>query len=188
MTRRFTLLLLAVLSMSLGASTSAFAHPHPEDTGKATTVDRAVAVLQPIGGSGVTGTVHFIKQGEQVKVEGRITGLKPGKHGFHVHEYGDLTDMEAGKSAGSHYNPTDMPHGHQTDPKRHLGDLGNIEANEAGVATFEFTDPLLQLSGPYSIVGRGLVVHAEPDKFTQPQGDAGDRAAVGVIGIAQPNQ
>lgn len=188
MSRRFTLLLFAVLATSPGFAATAFAHPHPEDTGKATTVDRAVAVLQPIGRSGVSGTVHFVKQGEQVKVKGRITGLTPGKHGFHIHEFGDLTDMEAGKSAGNHYNPTDMPHGHQTDQQRHLGDLGNIEANEAGVATFEFTDPILQLNGPHTIVGRGLVVHAEPDKFTQPQGDAGDRAAMGVIGIAQPDK
>lgn len=188
MTRRATLLLFAALAMSLGISTTALAHPHPEDTGKATAVYRAVAVLQPIGQSGASGTVHFVKQGEEVKVKGRITGLTPGKHGFHIHEFGDLTDMETGKSAGSHYNPTDMPHGHQTDQERHLGDLGNIEANEAGVATFEFTDPILQLNGPHAIVGRGLVVHAQPDKFTQPQGDAGDRVAVGVIGIAQPDK
>lgn len=188
MTRRFTILLTAVLAMTLGITASVLAHPHSDDAGKATTVDRAVAVLQPVGGSGVTGEVHFIQQDKQVKVKGRITGLTPGKHGFHVHEYGDLTDMEKGKSAGSHYNPTDVPHGRPTDEKRHVGDLGNIEANEAGVATFAFTDPFLQLNGPHAIVGRGLVVHAEPDKFTQPQGDAGDRVAVGVIGIAQSEQ
>ncbi|MEN6492934.1 MAG: superoxide dismutase family protein [Thermoguttaceae bacterium] len=183
MRRRLVILMLAVLSLSLAP---VVALAQPSESGHGTKVERAVAVLQPIGDSGASGVVHFTQEGDKVKVEGTITGLKPGQHGFHVHEYGDLTDRKAGLSAGSHYNPTDMPHGHRTDENRHVGDFGNIEANPEGVATFAFTDPVIELNGPHAIIGRGLVIHAEADKFTQPQGDAGDRVAMGVIGIAQP--
>jgi Cu-Zn family superoxide dismutase len=80
-----------------------------------------------------------------------------------------------------------MPHGAQTDAKRHEGDLGNIDADQNGVAHVEFTDSVLKLEGPKSIVGRGVIVHANPDDFkTQPTGNAGGRQACGVIGVAKP--
>ena len=149
-------------------------------------VHQAVAVLVPIGNSGVQGTIYFTQQGDHVNIKGKIVGLKPGEHAMHVHEFGDLTDIEQGMTAGSHYNPTGMPHGHPTDQKRHAGDFGNITADQNGVALLDMNDPVVQLNGPHSIIGRSLVVHANPDKFTQPVGDAGPRVAVGVIGIAQP--
>lgn len=152
---------------------------------RGTATPTAVAVLQPVGDSGVHGVVHFRKQGDVVRVEGRITGLSPGKHGFHVHEFGDLTDMEKGESAGDHFNPTDQPHGPPDGEARHVGDLGNIEANDQGIAIIEIEDRVLTLDGPYSILGRSLVVHEGEDMFTQPSGDAGGRLAFGVIGVAQ---
>lgn len=151
-------------------------------------VDRAIAVIQPVGMSDVRGTVEFVSQDEGVRVTGRISGLTPGEHGFHVHQYGNLTDAEKGQSAGGHFNPTDHPHGAQDADVRHVGDLGNIVANEQGVATIDMADDVIQLSGPNSIIGRALVVHAEADKFTQPSGDAGARVGFGVIGIAGPPQ
>ncbi|KAA5543270.1 superoxide dismutase family protein [Roseiconus nitratireducens] len=141
----------------------------------------AVANLEPIGDSGVKGTVTFTAVDGGVKVTGEVTGLEPGKHGFHVHEKGDLSDKETGKSAGGHFNPTDQPHGKPSDEKRHVGDLGNIEANEDGVATIEMTDEVISLSGDDAIVGKSLMIHAGEDKFTQPTGDAGARVAFGVI-------
>jgi Cu-Zn family superoxide dismutase len=148
----------------------------------------AVAVLQPVGGSGVRGVVHLTARGDSVEVRGTVTGLSQGKHGFHVHEYGDLTDSKEGKSAGDHYNPAHTQHGRPEDPQRHAGDFGNIEAGPNGTATVSFRDPVVRLAGPFSIVGRSLVVHAAPDRFTQPSGDAGARVAMGVIGIAQARQ
>ncbi|MEX0717256.1 MAG: superoxide dismutase family protein [Planctomycetaceae bacterium] len=152
-------------------------------------VERAVAVLHATEGSGVSGKVYFTKQGDVVHITGAVKGLKPGqKHAIHVHEFGDLSDHAAGSSAGGHYNPTNQKHGRPEDEERHVGDLGNLQANGDGVATLDMRDRVIQLDGPHSIIGRGLVVHAGEDKFTQPVGDAGARAAVGVIGIAQPPQ
>lgn len=149
-------------------------------------VTRAVAVLLATEESGVRGVVRFTQKGDSVEITGRIRGLEPGKHGFHIHQYGDLTDRRTGKSAGGHYNPTGQPHGRPEDQERHVGDLGNIEADERGRARISMRDSVLQLNGPHSIIGRSVVVHADPDEFTQPSGDAGKRLAVGVIGIAQP--
>ena len=149
-------------------------------------VEKAVAILRATEESGVRGTIYFTKQGDSVEVSGKVMGLSPGKHGFHVHEFGDLTNMQTGKSAGGHYNPTDQKHGAPGEEHRHAGDLGNIEANDRGVARVEIRDGMLQLNGPHSILGRSIVVHAEADEFTQPSGDAGARLAVGVIGIANP--
>lgn len=160
--------------------------PERGEVAAAMAVTRAVCVLMPIGESQVSGEIEFLKNGDEVRVTGEVRGLAPGKHGFHVHQYGDLTDREAGKSAGDHYNPTGKPHARPEERPRHVGDLGNIVANEEGVATIEITDPVIRLNGAHSIIGRGLVVHAGADEFTQPSGDAGDRVALGVIGIAEP--
>lgn len=145
----------------------------------------ATTDLEPIGDSKVKGNVRFVQDGEKVRVTGTITGLSPGKHGFHVHEHGDLSDKKEGKSAGGHYNPTNKPHGRPSDQERHVGDLGNIEANQQGVAEIDMQDSVISLSGPHSIVDRSLVVHEGEDKFTQPTGDAGGRVAFGLIKAQQ---
>lgn len=141
----------------------------------------ATCTLEPIGESGVEGSLNFRQDGDTVYVTGTITGLEPGKHGFHVHETGDLSDKQAGKSAGGHFNPTDKPHGKPSDEERHIGDLGNIEANDEGVAEVNIEDTVISLEGPQTVVGRAIVVHAGEDQFTQPTGDAGARVAFGVI-------
>ncbi|REK09122.1 MAG: superoxide dismutase family protein [Planctomycetota bacterium] len=148
--------------------------------------ERAVAVLVPVGDSGVSGTVEFTRSGDAVQVSGEVEGLSPGKHGFHVHQYGDLADQQSGKSAGGHFDPMGHEHGRPSDETRHVGDLGNIEAGDDGKASIQIEDDVIALAGPHSIVGRALVIHAQPDEFTQPTGNAGDRVAFGVIGIANP--
>ena len=67
---------------------------------------------------------------------GEVTGLKPGKHGFHIHMFGDLRAAD-GMSAGGHYNPHGHPHGGPESKEHHEGDLGNIEADAQGVAKVE---------------------------------------------------
>jgi Cu-Zn family superoxide dismutase len=146
---------------------------------------KAVAVLMPAGDSGVSCVVYFTKEGDAVHVTGKVSGLKPGEHGFHVHQFGDVTGIKDGLTTGGHYNPEGKDHGKPEDKDRHVGDLGNIKADDKGVAQIDVKDSMLELSGPHSILGRGLVVHANADKFTQPTGDAGGRVAVGVIGIAE---
>lgn len=98
--------------------------------------------------------------------------------------YGDCSAPD-GTSAGGHYNPFGAEHGASTDTNRHVGDLGNIVANQDSVAHYEWTDPMLELNGAFSIIGRAVVVHADEDDLeSQPTGNAGARVACGVIGIA----
>ena len=147
---------------------------------------KALAVLHPTKGSKVEGVVTFTKSGTETKVVADLTGLTPGKHGFHIHEFGDCSS-EDGKSAGGHFNPTNNPHASHDAEQRHAGDLGNIEADSNGKAHLELTDKMMTMSGENSILGRGLIVHEKADDLkTQPTGDAGGRVACGVIGIAKP--
>ncbi len=147
-------------------------------------IEKAVCVLHPTEGNKVKGTITFTKSGESIDVVAVLQGLTPGKHGFHIHEYGDCSKPD-GTSAGGHFNPTNMKHGAPGDQERHVGDLGNIEADNDGNAHLELTDNHISFSGKNSIIGRGIIVHAgEDDLTTQPTGDAGARVACGVIGVA----
>ena len=147
---------------------------------------RAIAVLHATAGSHVAGTVTFTASGDAVKVVADLTGLTPGKHGFHIHEFGDCSSPDA-KSAGGHFNPSGHQHGAPDAPDRHAGDLGNIEADASGKAHLEMSDNVMKLSGSDSIVGHAVIVHEKADDLkTQPTGDAGGRVACGVIGVAKP--
>jgi superoxide dismutase, Cu-Zn family len=147
---------------------------------------KAIAVLHPTAGSNVTGTVTFTASGENVKVIADITGLTPGKHGFHIHELGDCSDPNAA-SAGGHFNPAHKQHGAPDSSERHAGDLGNIEADASGKAHLEWSDSVMKLNGTDSVVGHAVIVHEKADDLkTQPTGDAGGRLACGVIGVAKP--
>jgi superoxide dismutase, Cu-Zn family len=147
---------------------------------------KAIAVLHATSGSNVAGTVTFTAAGDEVKVVADITGLTPGKHGFHIHEFGDCSAPDA-KSAGGHFNPTNHQHGAPDATDRHAGDLGNIEADASGKAHLEMSDKVMKLNGSDSIVGHAVIVHEKADDLkTQPTGDAGGRVACGVIGVAKP--
>jgi Cu-Zn family superoxide dismutase len=146
---------------------------------------KAIAVVFPAKDKTVKGVITFTQTEKGVKVVAQLEGLAPGKHGFHVHEFGDCSAPDF-TSAGGHFNPTQMSHGAPTDGARHSGDLGNIVADEKGMATLEWVDPLMQLSGPNSIIGRAVIVHAKEDDLkTQPTGNAGAREGCGVIGLAK---
>jgi len=145
---------------------------------------KAIAVLYPVSGSTVTGIVIFTKAENGVKVVADVQGLTPGKHGFHVHQYGDCSAAN-GDSVGAHFNPEGEPHGGPMSKERHVGDLGNITAGEDGKAHYEWTDDMMSFDGRDSIIGRGLIVHASTDDFvSQPAGNSGPKVACGVIGIA----
>jgi Cu-Zn family superoxide dismutase len=146
---------------------------------------KAVCVVHPIKDSQVHGVVVFTEKDGKVEITGEIMGLTPGKHGFHVHEFGDCHSPD-GMSAGGHFNPDKEKHGGPHSKERHVGDLGNIEADASGKAVIHMADTLVQLHGPHSVVGRSIIVHAKADDLTsQPAGDAGGRIGCGVIGIAK---
>jgi Cu-Zn family superoxide dismutase len=150
-------------------------------------VKNAIAVIHGFGDHPVKGVIHFTTNEDgTVDIRGEVSGLKPGKHGFHIHEFGDCSSGDA-KCAGGHFNPGKKKHGGPSDEDRHVGDLGNITANGRGVAEINMKDRLIALSGPFSIVGRAVIIHAKADDLrSQPSGDAGDRVAGGVVGYANP--
>ncbi len=141
----------------------------------------AIAVLSPGTNSTVRGTVTFTEETEGVRVIASVEGLKPGLHGFHIHEKGDCSSPGF-TSAGGHFNPAQSPHGSPTDPQHHFGDFGNLEANDQGLARYERVFNWLTFQGTNSIIGRGVIVHEKPDDLkSQPAGNAGARLACGVI-------
>ena len=142
---------------------------------------QATAVLEPTQGNEASGTITFKQEGNVVRVQGPLAGMKPGEHGFHIHEKGDCNCPDA-ECAGPHFSPKKMPHAAPNAEQRHAGDLGNVTANGEGAATVDLKDEVLKLEGEESIVGRALVLHANPDDLkSQPSGNAGPRIACGVI-------
>lgn len=143
----------------------------------------ARANLEPTKGNGARGEVTFQQTGAAVQVAGRISGLKPNaEHGFHVHEKGDCSSGD-GMSAGGHFNPGGKGHGHHAGAERHAGDMPNLKADANGNVEFRFDVPGITIgSGAADIVGKGLIVHRDPDDYkTQPAGNAGPRIACAVI-------
>lgn len=178
--------LLLAIGATLAAGSVLTAQDHMRhEPSRSVAVKKAVAVLHPTRDSKTSGIVWFESVNGGIKVTAHLTGLTPGKHGFHIHEYGDCTADNA-TSAGGHFNPTGMPHSAPSSGKRHVGDLGNVEADKNGNAHLEYVDSMLSFSGPANIIGRGVIVHEKEDDLrTQPTGDAGGRLACGVIGVAQ---
>lgn len=147
-------------------------------------IDRAIAVIRPTAGNHVHGVVKFTKKMNGIEIVANVEGLEPGLHGFHIHQWGDCSADDA-TSAGGHFNPEGKPHAGPDDENRHVGDLGNLKADENGIAHYQRVDGLLAFSGKHSIIGRGVIIHAGADDLTsQPSGSAGARVACGVIGIA----
>ncbi|HUP46845.1 MAG TPA: superoxide dismutase family protein [Thermoanaerobaculia bacterium] len=147
----------------------------------------AMATLRPTtSGSTAQGTVHFQQLGDgAVEVEVDLTGVPPGVHGFHIHEFGSCAD--AGNAAGGHFNPTSMPHASPDAVSHHAGDFGNVTAGANGEVHTRFTTRSITVSeGPTSAVGKAVILHANRDDLTtQPTGDAGGRIACGVVELHQ---
>lgn len=143
---------------------------------------KASAFLNPTKGNKVYGKVTLTEvEGGDVLIVANVEGLEPGKHGFHVHEFGDCSSPD-GSSAGGHFNPGEHKHGSPDHSERHAGDLGNIVADETGHGYYERLDKVIRLSGPHSVVGKSLVIHSNADDYkTQPTGNAGGRVCCGVI-------
>ena len=144
---------------------------------------KASATLEPTKDSTVRGNATFTQHGDKVRVVASVSGLKPnGEFGFHVHEAGDCSSGD-GMSAKGHFNPYGKPHGAHNNPEHHGGDLPSLKSDANGNAELTAdVDVVTVSSGPASIIGRGLIVHAQPDDFkTQPTGNAGARSACAVI-------
>ena len=163
---------------------------------------KAICVLTHTKSPSIKGTIRFEEDGDETVIRINIQGLTPGKHGFHIHQAGDLTD--GCTSACSHFNPSNKTHGGPNDRKRHAGDLGNITASKTGKVKTTRRDHIIKLRGKYNIIGRAVVIHKDEDDLGKggldkngniinekihneslKTGNAGERIACGVIGYAK---
>lgn len=175
------ILRLAVVASALLVVPPASAHEigHENDH----EIGHGIATVVPTEGNSVAGTVTFTAVDDGVRVQAQLTGLTEGRHGFHVHQWGDCSAPD-GTSAGGHFNPHGSDHAGPDADRQHVGDLGNITADADGTASYDAVIAYLAFSGENNIIGRGLIVHAdEDDLVSQPTGAAGARQGCGVIGI-----
>jgi Cu-Zn family superoxide dismutase len=145
--------------------------------------ERATAQLQPTKGSKAFGEATFEQVGDKVRVVVYAQGLSPEReHGFHIHEAGDCSSGD-GESAKGHFNPFGKPHARPGSAERHAGDLPALKADKSGRAKLDTELDIISVSpGLASIVGRGLIIHADSDDYTtQPTGSSGKRIACAVI-------
>ena len=149
-------------------------------------VTKAVAVLHPTEGNEAMGTVTFeVTEGGGLKYESSFKGLPDKKHAHHVHLLGDCTGAD-GTSAGTHFNLAGSSKNPPKDIDRITGDLGNVEVGEDGTGEASGTLDKGALQGPYSILGRAVIIHVNPNDPSQPPiGAAGGRLACGVIGLTE---
>jgi len=136
----------------------------------------------------VNGDVRLIEFGTVLHIVGNLSGIE-GRHGFHIHEMGNLGN--GCTAAKGHFNPYGVDHGAPMDTIRHLGDLGNIDFISRR-STFNVSDALVKLNGPDSVIGRSFVIHHGIDDLgkggaydSKKTGAAGPRLACCVIGIAK---
>ncbi|ABL75974.1 superoxide dismutase [Maruca vitrata nucleopolyhedrovirus] len=141
----------------------------------------------------VHGQIHFQQESpsHSLKISGHLLNLPRGLHGFHVHEYGDMSN--GCTSAGEHFNPTDEDHGAPDAEIRHVGDLGNIKsAGYNALTDVNIIDNVMSLYGPHNVIGRSLVVHTDRDDLgltdhplSKTTGNSGGRLGCGIIAIAK---
>lgn len=136
----------------------------------------------------VLGTAHFTEdQDGKVELHLQLSGLEEGEYGMHIHEVG-LATAPTFEDAGSHFNPTDVEHGTETESGPHLGDLPNLVVDETGEVDEVFElheDVTLDPEGENTLNstdGTTLIIHTAADDYeSQPTGDAGERQAAAVI-------
>ncbi len=147
----------------------------------------AMATLTATQGHTAGGELRFEASNGGVRISGQISGLTPGsEHGFHVHETGDCSAPD-GTSAGGHFSPAGNAHGRVGAGEHHVGDTSNLTSDGQGVATVDnrLEGATLGDGSATDVIGRGVIVHSEPDDYTtQPTGAAGARLACGVIQAA----
>ena len=182
--RRLLALSLALLLIPLLAACDS------NDDGDTPRTARATLTAPADTTTGVTGTVVFTELDGGVRITADLAGLAPGAHGFHLHTNGSCARgdhdgdgfAEAGGAAGAHYDPLDTnDHGAPDDPldEKHLGDFGNVTADDDGDATRTLTIEDLDLD---DVLDRAVIVHSDRDDLeTDPGGNSGDRVGCGIV-------
>ena len=131
------------------------------------------------------GRALFRERSDGVLVRMEVKGLTPGLHAVHVHAVGKC-EGPGFMSASGHFNPRARKHGLKSPDGPHAGDLPNMLITKDGSGRFEAkTDAFTLKGGADSLFdsdGSALVIHVGVDDYmTDPTGNAGDRAACGLI-------
>lgn len=168
--------------VGLAVAQSSLPPTHPQ-------INRVTVELASTQGQRVTGMLALSPDNHGLHIQGSLRGLKANsEHGFHVHETGDCSAPDAA-SAGAHFNPAGVDHGKHGEGTHHAGDIPNVVANGQGEATvnLHLTGVTMGDGGQQDVLGRALVVHADPDDYSsQPAGNSGARVACGVISAPAP--
>jgi Cu-Zn family superoxide dismutase len=152
----------------------------------------------------VLGTIIIERSRDgRLTISGRLSGLAPGFHGFHIHQFGvcdpNATDPAGNptpfSTAGGHLNPAGVPHG------QHAGDLPVLFVSRDASARTAFDTDSARLAQILDADGSAFIIHAAadnyanipsrytssttgqpgPDDATLATGDSGGRVACGVI-------
>ena len=134
------------------------------------------------------GVVRFYQTRYGVVVNAQLRGLPTTEDacrqpvfGFHIHSGGACSGNpeDPFADAGSHYNPGSCDHPY------HVGDLPPLFGCD-GMAFSVFLTDRFRLQ---EVLGRAMILHAQPDDFTtQPAGMAGARIACGIIRPVRPRR
>ncbi len=141
----------------------------------------------------IFGEAVAIPKNQGTQLTAIFTKLPQGKHGFHIHEAGDLRGNGcAGACSHLHIGrPTshgDRPVSKQTrKTQRHSGDLGNIQLRKgAKKAKYVYYLPDLK---PKDLWGRTLIIHADEDDLgkghhddSKTTGHSGARIGCAIFG------
>lgn len=148
----------------------------------AKSVSKAQAQITSSQNKEMKADIVFETTKDGVKVSGHAMGLEPNsKHGLHVHQNGECKAPDY-KTAGDHFNPEGKKHGAPLAKESHLGDLGNLVANDKGEAHVELVLSQRKAEDLKKLVGKAVLIHKEADDLkTQPSGDSGARIACGII-------
>ncbi|KJF85391.1 superoxide dismutase family protein [Photobacterium leiognathi] len=117
-----------------------------------------------------------------------LKDLKPGIHGFHIHQNGSCQAIEKngnvilGGAAGGHYDPFNThKHGFPWGRDNHRGDLPALYVNNDGIANMPVIAQRLTLD---ELKGHAIMIHQNGDNYSdspKPLGGGGPREACGVI-------
>jgi superoxide dismutase, Cu-Zn family len=199
--RRLAAITVAVAAIAVAPSVgNAVGTPNADTLAESS---RARATVRSVT-SAVLGTVTIERTRDgELAVAGRLSGLAPGFHGFHIHEVGvcdpNATDPAGNptpfSTAGGHLNPAGAPHG------QHAGDLPLLHVSGDGSARASFDTDSAKLAQILDANGSAFIIHAAPDNYanipsrytssttgqpgpddaTLATGDSGGRVACGVI-------
>ncbi len=146
---------------------------------------KAIAVIND---PKVKGQVEFIERAGGIVVRAKFGEMPAGEHGFHIHEFGDMSDGCA--TLGAHWNPTGQSHGGAHSKERHAGDFGNVVKGK----TYNYFIKGAHIYGgspAFSVLGRSVVIHEGQDDLglgdkpdSKTTGGSGARIGCAIIGRA----